>query len=133
MNCSVQLEFYNPSKYFGVHVIPVEALFTLSELEVSRGEISKYFQAKGTRKVIEVVAQSRKIPLYGAGNMIANSDGSTKQGVPLNMVATLHSQYYVVGKMIKPKYQNQVVCNIELDSHSMALLVPLKKACTYST
>ncbi|KAH7446799.1 hypothetical protein KP509_01G076700 [Ceratopteris richardii] len=133
MNSSVQLDFYNPSKYFGVRVIPVEAVFTLSELEVARGEISKYSQAKGARRTIVVVAQSRKIPLYGAGNVISNSDGSTKQGVPLTMVATLHSQYYVVGKMIKPTFQNQVVCNIELDSKTMALLTPLKKSCTYTT
>ncbi|MCO5592906.1 hypothetical protein L7F22_046910 [Adiantum nelumboides] len=133
LNCTVQLNFYNPSKYFGVHVNPVEAVFTLSQLEIARGEIAKYFQAKGTRRTIPVVAQSSKVPLYGAGNMISNSDGSSKQNVPLSMVATLHSQYYVVGKMIKPKYQSQVVCDIQLDPHSMSLLVPLKKACTYNT
>lgn len=133
LNCSVQLSFHNPSKYFGVHVIPVEAVLALSQLEVARGEISKYFQAKGTRKIIPVVAQSTKIPLYGAGNTISNGDGSTKQGIPLSMTASLHSQYYVVGKMIKPKYLNQVVCNIVLDSTTMALLSPLKTSCTYTS
>lgn len=109
---------------------PVEAVLALSQLEIARGEISKYFQAKGTHKVIPVVAQSTKVPLYGAGNTIANAEGS-KLGIPLSMVATLHSQYYVVGKMIKPKYQNQVACDVVLDSSSMALLTPLKTSCTY--
>eukprot|EP00250_Pteridium_aquilinum_P008323 c17851_g2_i1 orf=208-1176(-) len=133
LNCTVQLNFYNPSKYFGVHVNPVEVVLGLSQLEIARGEISKYFQAKGTHKVIPVVAQATKVPLYGASNTIANVGGGSKQSVPLSMVATLHSQYYVVGKMIKPKYQNQVACNIELDSRSMSLLTPLKTSCTYNT
>lgn len=109
---------------------PVDVVLGLSELDIAKGQILQYFQAKGTHKVIPVVAQAARIPLYGAGNGLPSVDNS-KQGVPLSMVATLHSQYYVVGKMIKPKYQNQVACNIVLDSTTMALLTPLKTSCIY--
>ena len=39
LNCTVEIEYHNPSKYFGFHVNPVEAAITLSELEVARGEV----------------------------------------------------------------------------------------------
>ena len=39
LNCTVEIEYHNPSKYFGVHVNPVEAAINLSELEVARGEV----------------------------------------------------------------------------------------------
>lgn len=109
---------------------PVDVVLGFSELVLATGQIPNYFQAKGIHKVIPVVAQAVKVPVYGAGDDL--TAGGYKQGVPLSMVATLHSQYYVVGKMIKPKYENQVACNIVLDSNTMALLTPLKTSCTYN-
>ena len=75
-----------------------------------------------------MVTQATKVPLYGAADVLSNGNGA-KQRVPFTMVATLRSQYYVVGKMIKPKYTNQVVCNIVVDSGTLALQTPLKTAC----
>lgn len=130
LNCTVQLNYYNPSKYFGVYVNPVAAELYYSELNIAKGEILKYYQQKGMRKTIPVVVQAVKVPIYGASAGLSSMYDS-KHGIPLNMVATLHSQYYVVGKMVKPKFQNQVSCNIVLNSVTMALLTPLKSSCTY--
>lgn len=91
-------------------------------------QILNYFQPKGTRKLIQVVTQATKVPLYGAAVVLSNGSGA-KQNVPFTMTATLRSQYYVVGQMIKPKFTNQVVCNIVVDSGTLALQTPLKTAC----
>lgn len=131
LNCTVQINYNNPSQYFGAHIDPVNVVMQYSALDIAVGQILTYFQAKGTRKVISVGVQAAKVPLYGAVSGVSSTSKS-KQGIPVSMIATLHSKFYVVGKMIKSKFQNEVSCNLVVDSKTMALLSPLGSSCTYS-
>eukprot|EP00249_Psilotum_nudum_P005896 c19308_g1_i1 orf=708-1658(+) len=131
LNCTVQLNFYNPSKYFTVHVNLVDISLDYSELGIATGQMKSFAQVKRSKKTVSVVVKAVKVPIYGAGDDLSGVYNA-HTGIPLEMIATVHSQYFVVGKMVKPKFQSQATCNLVVALNNMALLSPLRSSCSYN-
>ncbi|KAH7299684.1 hypothetical protein KP509_24G024200 [Ceratopteris richardii] len=127
VNSSVQIDYENRSRYFGAHLDPLSVDFNFLELTVASAQSDGYVQGKNSKDVISVNIGALKVPLYGASAIASY----TTTSVPINATIAICSRYYVVGHMVKSRFCSSITCDLDVSTSSMALLSPIKKACTY--
>ncbi|KAJ7560648.1 hypothetical protein O6H91_04G138800 [Diphasiastrum complanatum] len=131
LNCTIMLTLHNPSKYFGVHVGASEIDLFYSDLAVGSGEVSEFYQPKGSQKTFPVNVGAIKLPLYGAGPSL-QSITDAGGGVPLHLGGVIQSRAYVFWKIIKPRFRNYITCDIIVNSSGMGFLKIMQKTCSYT-
>jgi hypothetical protein len=88
-----------------------------------------YVQAKKSQKEINVSIVASKVPLYGA--VVAS--GASGIEVILTAQISVCSNYHIMGQMVKSKFCARISCaDLHVNSHTMALLTPLKSVCSSS-
>lgn len=76
-----------------------------------------------------VVLEGDKIPLYGAGARLTDSD---KNGVvPLTLVFEVRSRGNVVGKLVRSKHRKRISCSLVVNPRSNRIIKFKKGSCTY--
>lgn len=75
---------------------------------------------------------SNKIPLYGSGASLSSSTGTTTLPVPLKLNFVVRSRAYVLGKLVKPKFNKRIECDVTFDLKKLNVPISLKKSCTYN-
>jgi hypothetical protein len=69
--------------------------------------------------------------LYGSGAGLSSSTGTTTLPVPLKMNFVVRSRAYVLGKLVKTKFNRKIECDFTFDPKKLNVPISLKEACTY--
>ncbi|KAJ8562496.1 hypothetical protein K7X08_011787 [Anisodus acutangulus] len=129
VNCSVTMAIHNPATFFGIYVSsnPVNLFF--SDIKVATGKLDKYYQPKESQRDMSVNLDGRRVPLYGAGVALVESDG--RDGVPLKLDFEILSKGYIVGKLVKTKHRKHVSCSFFISSRSMNEVKFKQDSCSF--
>lgn len=131
LNSTVKLTFRNTATFFGVHVTSTPLDLSYSQITVGSGTMKKFYQRRKTQKLVSVPVMGSKIPLYGSGVGLSTSTGTTTEPVHLKLRFVVKSRAYVLGKLVKPKFNKKIECSVVFDSKKINAPISLKNSCTY--
>ncbi|XP_077219673.1 NDR1/HIN1-like protein 10 [Tasmannia lanceolata] len=129
MNSSLKISVYNPASLFGIHVSSTPINLIYSEITIATGQLKKYYQPRKSHRVVSVILEGNKVPLYGAGASLTVSANGTR--VPLTLEFDLRSRGDVVGKLVRTKHQRHVSCPLVVDSLLTKPIQFMGHSCTY--
>lgn len=128
-NSTLKLGVYNPAKFFGIHVVSTPVNLMYNQLSVATGQLEEYYQSRKNHSVVSIVVEGEKVPLYGAGGNLSSSNENGD--IPLDLVFSIQSKAYVLGKLVKQKFRRHIHCKIVLDSNKLKVIGSLQKVCQY--
>ncbi|XP_011017528.1 PREDICTED: uncharacterized protein LOC105120843 [Populus euphratica] len=131
VNSTVKMTYRNEGTFFGVRVTSTPLDLSYSEITIASGNIKKFYQSRKSQRPVAISVISNKIPLYGSGAGLSSSTGTTTLPVPLKMNFVVRSRAYVLGKLVKPKFNRKIKCDFTFDPKKLNVPISLKKACTY--
>jgi hypothetical protein len=94
-------------------------------------QIKKFYQSRKSQRSVAISLISDKIPLYGSGAAFSSSTGTATLPVPLKVNFVVRSKAYVLGKLVKPKFNKRIECDFTFDPKKLNVPISLQKACTY--
>ncbi|XP_027069095.1 uncharacterized protein LOC113776396 [Coffea eugenioides] len=115
VNCTATMSIHNPATFFGIYVGSKMVDLMYFEMTVATGELKRYYQPRTSSRTISVNLDGRSIPLYGAGATLDDDDTE----VPLKLNMEIQSLGYLVGKLVKTKYQKRVSCSMVFNTERM--------------
>lgn len=130
LNSTVKLTYRNTGTFFGVHVTSAPLDLSYSQLGVASGTINNFYQSRKSQRSITVTVIGDQIPLYGSGAGLSSSTGTSTTLVPLKLNCVLRSKAYVLGKLVKPKFNKKIECSVTYDPKKINVPIALKN-CTY--
>jgi hypothetical protein len=119
----------NKIKYRGLHKSNHVDVFSVGlnciqiDLDFLKKQVSTKYQVK---------LSATTEYLHGAGPSFTTSY-NLATGVPLQVIGTLQSRAYVVGKMIKSDFSNSFSCNFNFNANGTAHWRVQQLACTYTS
>ncbi|KAK1286246.1 hypothetical protein QJS10_CPB20g00694 [Acorus calamus] len=130
MNCTLKISVYNPASLFGIHVSSSAVNLVFSEIALATGQVQKYYQPRKSHRVVSVILQGEKVPLYGAGaGMSVTSNGGP---VPLTLDFTIKARGEVIGKLVRTTHYKHVSCPLIIDTRKTKPVKILHNSCTYT-
>ncbi|KAH8516438.1 hypothetical protein Peur_047723 [Populus x canadensis] len=131
VNSTVKMTYRNKGTFFGVRVTSTPLDLSYSEITIASGNIKKFYQSRKSQRPVAISVISNKIPLYGSGAGLSSSTGTTTLPVPLKMNFVVRSRAYVLGKLVKTKFNKKIECDFTFDPKKLNVPISLKEACTY--
>lgn len=132
MNSTLKFLYRNTASFFGVHAGSTPVDLSFSEIRIGSGMVKRFYQPRKSQRTVSVSVEGNKIPLYGSGaSLTTTATGATTQPVPLKLSMVVQSRAYVLGKLVKPKFNRQIECSIVLDPAKINRPISLKKTCSY--
>ncbi|KAH8487811.1 hypothetical protein POPTR_014G026800v4 [Populus trichocarpa] len=131
VNSTVRMTYRNKGTFFGVHVTSTPLDLSYSEITLASGSIKKFYQSRKSQRSVAISLISDKIPLYGSGAAFSSSTGTATLPVPLKVNFVVRSKAYVLGKLVKPKFNKRIECDFTFDPKKLNVPISLQKACTY--
>ncbi|XP_031107994.1 uncharacterized protein LOC116012566 [Ipomoea triloba] len=132
MNSTVKLLFRNTGTFFGVHVTSTPFDLSFSEITVATGAIRKFYQSRRSQRTVTVTLRGSGIPLYGGGASLSSEDGKPTAPVPLTLSFMVRARAYVLGRLVKPRFERRVQCWVVMEPKKMNVAISLRKSCNYS-
>ncbi|VVA12073.1 PREDICTED: Late embryogenesis abundant [Prunus dulcis] len=130
VNSTVKFTFRNTGTFFGMHVSPKPLDLSYSQITIASGTIKKFYQSRKSQRSISVSVIGNKIPLYGSGASMSTSTGTTALPVPLQLNFVIRSRAYVLGKLVKPKFNRRIQCSVTFDPKKLNVPISLKNCTT---
>lgn len=93
--------------------------------------MKKFYQSRKSQRYLSIPIVGNKIPLYGSGAGLSSSTGTTSLPVPLKLNIVVRSRAYVLGKLVKPKFNKRILCSLTYDPKKLNVAINLIKSCTY--
>ncbi|PNX93559.1 hypothetical protein L195_g016714 [Trifolium pratense] len=131
MNSTVKMTFRNTATFFGVHVISTPLDLNYYQLTLATGNMPIFYQSRKSQRSIRVTVKGDHIPLYGGGARLNSINGSPVEPVPLTLNMLVRSKAYVLGKLVKHKFNKKIECDLILDPKKMGVPIPLTNKCRY--
>ncbi|KAF9687555.1 hypothetical protein SADUNF_Sadunf02G0105600 [Salix dunnii] len=131
VNSTVKMTYRNKGTFFGVRVTSTPIDLSFSEITIASGNIKKFYQSRKSQRSVAISVISNKIPLYGSGAGLSSSTGTATLPVPLKMNFVIRSRAYVLGKLVRQKFNRKIECDFTFDPKKLNFPISLKKACTY--
>ncbi|KAL5063976.1 hypothetical protein RYX36_025713 [Vicia faba] len=131
MNSTVKMTYRNTATFFGVHVTSTPLDLNYYELTLATGDIPKFYQSRKSGRSIHVTVKGNHVPLYGGGARLNSLNGSPVEPVSLTLSLTIRSKAYVLGQLVKPKFNKKIECGLIMDPKKMGVPIPLTNKCTY--
>lgn len=130
MNCSLKLNVYNPATFFGIHVSSTSINLFYSEIPIATGQLKKYYQPRKSHRIVTVILEGNKVPMYGAGASLAVSDSGGR--VPVRLEFDIRTRGNVVGKLVRTKHHRHVSCKVVINSADSKLIKVSHESCVYN-
>ena len=92
-------------------------------------QLKKYYQPRKSRRTLLVSLKGDKVPLYGAGESLAESDRNG--GVPMKLAFEVRTQGNLVGKLVRSKHRRHITCSVVIDSANLRFIKFTENWCTY--
>ncbi|KAI8535104.1 hypothetical protein RHMOL_Rhmol10G0149100 [Rhododendron molle] len=132
MNSTVKFVFRNTGTFFGVHVASVPVDLFYYELSLASGNVNNFYQSRKSQRTVTVTLLGNDIPLYGGGSDLGSKNNTPTAPVPLQLNFTVQARAYVLGKLVKPKFNKVVQCAVVMDPKKMYTAISFNKtSCTY--
>ncbi|KAJ8773492.1 hypothetical protein K2173_004322 [Erythroxylum novogranatense] len=129
INATLRMSIYNPATLFGIHISSIPINLIYSEIPVATGQLKKHYQPRKSHRIVSVVVEGNKVPMYGAGSGLTVSQ--TGIVVPLTLKFEIKSRGYVVGKLVRTSHRKKISCPLVVDSTSNKPIKFKKNTCTY--
>ena len=99
-------------------------------------QLKKFYQGRSSRRTASVSVTGNKVPLYGSGpTLMAQPTKGALAGkvspVPMTLRTTLRSRAYVLGALVRPRFNKEVECKVVMDPAKLNKPISLAKACQY--
>lgn len=132
MNSTVKFVFRNTGTFFGVHVASAPVDLFYYELSLASGNVNNFYQSRKSQRTVTVTLLGNDIPLYGGGSDLGSKNNTPTAPVPLQLNFTVQARAYVLGKLVKPKFNKVVQCAVVMDPTKMYTAISFNKtSCTY--
>ncbi|KAE9449672.1 hypothetical protein C3L33_18429, partial [Rhododendron williamsianum] len=132
MNSTVKFVFRNTGTFFGVHVASAPVDLFYYELSLASGNVNNFYQSRKSQRTVTVTLLGNDIPLYGGGSDLGSKNNTPTAPVPLQLNFTVQARAYVLGKLVKPKFNKVVQCTVVMDPTKMYTAISFNKtSCTY--
>ncbi|KAB1220211.1 hypothetical protein CJ030_MR3G017035 [Morella rubra] len=131
VNSTVKFTYRNTGTFFGVHVSSIPLDLYYSDLNIASGILKKFYQRRKSQRLVTVTVMGDQIPMYGSGAAMSSSTGTTTVPVHLTLNFVIRSKAYVLGKLVKPKFYNNIQCSVTYDPKKLNAATSLAKSCTY--
>ncbi|KAK2410831.1 late embryogenesis abundant protein, group [Trifolium repens] len=131
MNSTVKMTFRNTATFFGVHAISTPLDLNYYQLTLATGNMPKFYQSRKSQRSIKVMVKGNYIPLYGGGARLNSINGLPVEPVPLTLNMIVRSKAYVLGKLVKHKFNKKIECDLIMDPKKMGVPIPLTNKCRY--
>lgn len=132
MNSTVKFVFRNTGTFFGVHVASAPVDLFYYELSLASGNVNNFYQSRKSQRTVTVTLLGNDIPLYGGGSDLGSKNNTPTAPVPLQLNFTVQARAYVLGKLVKPKFNKVVQCAVVMDPKKMYTAISFNKtSCTY--
>lgn len=132
MNSTVKFVFQNTGTFFGVHVASAPVDLFYYELSLASGNVNNFYQSRKSQRTVTVTLLGNDIPLYGGGSDLGSKNNTPTAPVPLQLNFTVQARAYVLGKLVKPKFNKVVQCAVVMDPKKMYTAISFNKtSCTY--
>ncbi|EMS58465.1 hypothetical protein TRIUR3_30260 [Triticum urartu] len=134
INATVRLTFRNTGSFFGVHVTAQPVTLYYSQLLMASGDMKYFYQPRKSQRKVAVTVVGNKVPLYGGGAGLSSTPGPKgvpPPPVPLQLTLRIRARALVLGKLVKPRFYNNVQCSVRLDTTKLGKAISLKKSCTH--
>ncbi|XP_006284172.2 uncharacterized protein LOC17879130 [Capsella rubella] len=131
LNSTVRILYKNPATFFTVHVTSSPLQLSHSQLILASGQMEKLSQRRQSEKIIETKVIGDQVPLYGGVPALYGQRAKPDQVVlPLNLTFTLRSRAYVLGRLVKTKFQSNIRCSITFYGDTLGKRLDLSKNCS---
>ncbi|PWA74679.1 late embryogenesis abundant protein, LEA-14 [Artemisia annua] len=131
LNATIKFNFRNRGTFFGVHVSSTTVDLAYTELTLASGSIKKFYQKRKGHRLVSVNVRGVGVPLYGGGVNWSSERGKLTAPVPLNLNFTVKAKAYVLGKLVKPRFNKKVSCAIVYKPTKVINTpISLKNSCT---
>lgn len=94
-------------------------------------QVKKFYQSRKSQRPVAISLIGNKIPLYGSGAGLSSSTGTPALPVPMKLSFVVKSRAYVLGKLVKPKFNKKIECSVTFDPKKLNVPISLKNSCTY--
>lgn len=95
-------------------------------------QVNNFYQSRKSQRTVSVTLLGLDIPLYGGGSDLGSSNSTPTAPVPLTLNFTVQARAYVLGKLVKPKFNKEVQCTVVMDPKKMNTAISFNKtSCTY--
>ncbi|XP_039002722.1 uncharacterized protein LOC120129224 [Hibiscus syriacus] len=133
INSTVKMIYRSTGTFFGVHVISTPLDLSYSQITIASG--TKFYQSRKSQRsvTVTVTVMGNKVPLYRSGASLSSSTGMTTHSVSLKLSFIVRSRAYVLGKLVKPKFNKKIERDITYDPKKPNAPISLKKSCTYDS
>lgn len=132
MNSTVKFVFRNTGTFFGVHVASAPVDLFYYELSLASGNVNNFYQSRKSQRTVTVTLLGNDIPLYGGGSDLGSKNNTPTAPVPLQLNFTVQARAYVLGNLVKPKFNKVVQCAVVMDPTKMYTAISFNKtSCTY--
>lgn len=113
VNLTASLDLYNPSSFVNMDYNTLVLQLFFQELDVADGQIPGFRQGKKRKMSKSVVIHTYQNAIHGAGAALESLDQSD---MPMNfmLVGSVRSSAQVFWKFIRPKFQNNLECQITI-------------------
>ncbi|XP_076938510.1 uncharacterized protein LOC143606721 [Bidens hawaiensis] len=132
LNTTVKIFYRNPATFFGVHVTVTPIQIYYYQLKLASGHVKKFYQTRKSQRVIVAQVLGYQMPLYGGVSPFNAAIGHPKNViVPVNLTFVMRSRAYILGRLVKPKFYKNVLCQVTLRGSQVGKHVNLTDSCTY--
>lgn len=95
-------------------------------------QVNNFYQSRKSQRTVTVTLLGNDIPLYGGGSDLGSKNNTPTAPVPLQLNFTVQARAYVLGKLVKPKFNKVVQCAVVMDPKKMYTAISFNKtSCTY--
>ncbi|KAJ0825524.1 hypothetical protein HanRHA438_Chr17g0804171 [Helianthus annuus] len=132
LNTTVKIFYRNPATFFGVHVTVTPIQIHYFQLKLASGYVKKFYQSRKSQRVILAQVLGYQTPLYGGVSPFNAAIGHPKNViVPVNLTFVMRSRAYILGRLVKPKFYKNVLCQVTLRGNQIGKHVNLTDSCIY--
>ncbi|KAI3714189.1 hypothetical protein L1987_72784 [Smallanthus sonchifolius] len=132
LNTTVKIFYRNPATFFGVHVTLTPIQIHYFQLKLATGHVKKFYQSRKSQRLIVAQVLGNQMPLYGGVPPFNAAIGNLKNViVPVNLTFVMRSRAYILGRLVKPKFYKNVLCQVTLRGNQVGKHVNLTDSCIY--
>ncbi|CAI9115793.1 OLC1v1016787C1 [Oldenlandia corymbosa var. corymbosa] len=133
LNATLKFTFRNTATFFAVHVTSSPIDISYSDLTIGSGSLKEFHQRRKSQRLVTASVIGDKIPMYGSGAGLSTQTGAPALPVQLRLNFVVKSRAYVLGKLVKPKFNKEIDCAFTFDPKKLNSPILLKNAnCTYT-
>lgn len=132
LNSTIKIFYRNPATFFGVHVTASPLEIHYFQLKLASGHVKKFYEKRKKERMIVAQVLGYQVPLYGGVPVFSGFKGHLEGvSVPLNLTFVVRSRAYILGRLVKPKFYRNILCEVTFRGNRLGKPINLTNSCVY--